>query len=334
MNVDNFFQQPNYRTLFQTQAWQDAWQSTWGAELDANKQLSRDAAGHYYRWCDHLKGVLPVNTIVPHGCSSSALRSVRSEYWRPAENVGQQLNDLLSSNTHQVLLPDVVLNAPVYHEVLERVRPFKQHVIVRNRSIAYSVNTAQSSFADYLKTLGSNTRLKFYNRRKRLGEKGIITLTNLWPDVDKFLSLINEFHSKRWGKPCFKGLNQEFIKALLPALEAEGHQIVLSALMVDDRPVSLLLDIQVDARIYNLQSGYLEDFQKGVSLGTLHFGYRIEEAFNDSTVDAYDFMAGEGKNTNYKEKLANQNCELGDLLVVKPYWLLWLYRLNEFKNRE
>lgn len=52
---------------------------------------------------------------------------------------------------------------------------------------------------------------------------------------------------------------------------------------------------------YNIQSGYKEDFDKKIALGSLHFGYLIEEFFYDNAVDQFDLLAGRGKSSNYKE---------------------------------
>src|SRR5690606_40849246 len=66
-----------------------------------------------------------------------------------------------------------------------------------------------------------------------------------------------------------------------------------------------VFDISYQGRKYNLQTGYQENFHKSISLGTLHFGYQIEAAFRDPDVAFYDFMAGKGKNSDYKKSLAN-----------------------------
>jgi hypothetical protein len=91
-----------------------------------------------------------------------------------------------------------------------------------------------------------------------------------------------------------------------------------------------VLDINVNGRVYNLQSGYLENFAKGISLGTLHFGYQIEAAFKSEKVGFYDFMAGNGKNSNYKASLANKTAQFNTVILVRNPILKMLYKIRKW----
>ncbi|AHI29926.1 hypothetical protein AU14_01120 [Marinobacter similis] len=80
--------------------------------------------------------------------------------------------------------------------------------------------------------------------------------------------------------------------------------------------------------MYNLQSGYSEDFHKKLALGSLHLGYCIEEAFRDPEVRLFDLLAGGGKHENYKIKLATNITPLISVMIVRGKLLKLLYRLK------
>ena len=331
---------PDRMTLFQTRAWQQAWQNSWPPTLMQDPQFKLVPAAGAYQVRHPLKGLIPVSSLVAFGCHAPLVGSMRSEYWHHLAPIGNQppsvegwLQRALPFIKHELLLPDVVLNSEDFPAIERFAAAHKLTVLQRNESIAYAVDSHNQSFANYLSVLGANTRLKLFNRRKRLAEMGAIRLVNMWPDSTGFIEQINAFHQIRWGSPCFNGMNRSFVEQLLPLLVADGHTVDLSALMIDDEVVSVLLDLTVDKRTYNLQGGFLQDRFKGISLGTLHFGYQIEKAFKDPGILAYDFMGGEGKNTNYKVKLATMSTQLVDLALVKSRWLALFYRLNEHKNR-
>jgi len=333
LKTDTFFIEDKVQTLFQTQAWHKAWLSSWQEYIDQLPNVSLIQNSGVYTVRHMLKGLIPVNSIIPIASQSSVVNSIRSEYWQPPSDDLEWIEQTILRNKSQVLFPDIAIDSVAYKKVVMSAKSNGQTCIVRNPATAYSVNTVEGTFEEYTSKLGSNTRLKLVNRRKRLASMGDISVENMWPDIDGFISCINDFHITRWGKPCFRGINKVMIENLLTLLDEEGHKVELSILKCDGEPVSALLDIVVDSRIYNLQSGFLEGYVKGVSLGTLHFGYNIERAFQSSNIAAYDFMAGNGKNSNYKEKIANQYCELAELTVVKPLWLKCFYKINDWKNR-
>jgi len=331
---------PDRMTLFQTTAWQQAWQNSWPPRLIQVPQFKPIPAAGAYQIRHPLKGLIPVSSLVPFGCHAPLVGSMRSEYWHHVAPIGKQapsvegwLERALPFIKHQLLLPDVVLDSEAFQAIERFATAHKLTLLQRNESIAYAVDSQHQSFANYLSVLGANTRLKLFNRRKRLAELGEIRLVNMWPDSTAFIEQIDVFHQMRWGRPCFSSSNRNFVEQLMTQLVADGHKVDLSGLMVDEEIVSVLLDLTVDQRTYNLQGGFLEDRFKGISLGTLHFGYQIEKAFLDTGVQVYDFMAGTGKHSNYKVKLGTMSTKLVDLALVKSHWLAVIYRLNEQKNR-
>ncbi|WP_320826526.1 GNAT family N-acetyltransferase [Reinekea sp.] len=330
---------PDRMTLFQTTAWQQAWQNSWLPTLQTPQFKLYPAAGAYQ--VRHvLKGLLRVSSLVPFGCHAPLVGSMRSEYWHHVAPIEKQtpsvegwLQRALPYIKDQLLLRDVALDSAAFQAIARFATAHNLALLQRDESIAYAVDSEHQSFANYLSILGANTRLKLFNRRKRFAQLGAIRVVNMWPDTRAFIEQINVFHLARWGRPCFSGTNRNFVEQLMTQLVADGHRVDLSALMLDEEIVSVLLDLTVEQRTYNLQGGFLEDRFKGISLGTLHFGYQIEKACVDQGVQVYDFMAGAGKHSNYKVKLGTMSTKLVDLALVKSPWLAVFYRLNEQKNR-
>lgn len=331
MKADTYFRQSNAITLFQTQAWRSAWIDTWLSKLTTTRQLQIDVEHEAYFAKHRIKKFLPVTSLIPFGQGGPGIKSIRSEYFHPNMQTSNWLTNLVLINKSEAILSDIPFDSPHLTSLKEIANKRGQSIFELERATAYSVDTENSSFQDYIGTLGSSTRLKLVNRRKRVEKEGTVQIENMWPNIEGFIELLNSFHLDRWQKPCYQGENLEFIKRLLIRLPEEGHGVNLSVLKLDEKPVSLLLDITVGERTYNLQGGFIESLIKGVSLGTLHFGYEIESAFKDSKIKTYDFMAGEGKNSNYKVKIANQSSELISIAVVKSPVLKILYSLK--KNR-
>lgn len=329
MKQDTFFLNQNYKTLFQTQAWQEAWLESWGSTISSNANLKLSKADGVLYEKFKLKKFIPILNIRPIGSSNYYINSITDEYWRPKnESINDYITDFLASKAQQLFLPKIVEKSITWQALLDSARKHQLYYTKKNLMRAYSVNTSELTFEDYLKKLSSSTRLKIFNRRKRLKEKGHF-IFGIWnKSIDEFIKILNTFHLQRWGAPCYEENNLDFIVKFLNKLILEGHEVFLSYISIDAKVVSVLLDIKIERRIYNLQSGYIEDFINGVSLGTLHLGFQIEQAFNNSDIDCYDFMGGNGKNSNYKEKIATQSVTMYDLIFVKPFWLKSLHKIN------
>lgn len=308
-------------TLFNTTTWNEAWLGTWGKYLEQTPSLLTGIGPLSYSMRSKLKGVLPIYSTAPVGFSNRDVQSVRREYGSWSKS---QLKRLLETAPHQLILGDVIVGSNSHKKIEALSSSLGYGIRTDSTARAYSVKTL-GQYQDYLKTLSSDTRLKLYNRRKRLKAVGNVTVENIWPDIDEFIHQLNRFHQARWGRPCYSGLNLAFIQCLLKGLAESGHWVDLSVLRVDGTSVSVALDIQIENRVYNFQSGYHENFVKGVSLGTLHFGYQIEKAFSNPDIEHYDFMAGLGKNNDYKKSLSTHYCDLVTLILIKPWWLKIVY---------
>ena len=81
---------------------------------------------------------------------------------------------------------------------------------------------------------------------------------------------------------------------------AEKNSLNFSIIMLDDVPISIQYNYVVNQRNYNIQAGFNESLHKKISLDICTLDMRSKPALNNN-YSAYDFLAGEGKNTQYKE---------------------------------
>lgn len=184
-------------------------------------------------------------------------------------------------------------------------------------------------FTDWLRDLGKNTRLKAYNRRTYLGERGELTFGGHQSAVDgDFFDCLNRFHETRWGKPVFDDDALRFHRLLIERLALCGGRAELTALRYKGQCVSVLYDVVVGEWRMNLQAGFVEEFDNKVSLGSLHLGYAVEAAFNEEPVHFYDLLAGSGKTHFYKSHFQGEMVEFSTFQVVRNPVLGFLYQMQ------
>lgn len=315
-----------FTSIFRTQAWISSWKKAWENYLQQQKFIYAD---DFYLIPLSVSG-LGISTLVPIGCGSRYLGSIRSEYFQAdLKNWSGQLKSL---GWQQLIIPDVDLQSDFYLQLQKYIHSENYDLLSRSVAIAYGVKTT-GNFSDYLSGLSQSARARLFNKRKKLTQIGRVKVENLWPDLDGFIKLLNNFHQQRWGKPCYQGENLNFIKIFLQRLIDEGGGVNLSVMTLDGEPVSVLLDMEYQGRVYNLQAGFVEKITNNIALGSLHFGYEIEAAFSNPSIHYYDFMAGQGKNTDYKAAFATDTQNLATLYVIKSKWLYWLYKVNDWLKR-
>src|SRR5690606_2264127 len=335
----DFFPASQQPGLFRSDAWLTAWHDTWGrhpALLMPEKTTSataQDLRHMILRVSSRRKKILSVVNAFPPGLSSSSTPSVRSEYFflereegDLADTIRRWLDAAQCYSWDQLYIADVLRSSLTYTLLLEEAQRRGLEVIHQNIESTYAIDLRHQGFEDYLQSRGKNTRLKLFNRRRNLAQLGKVEVNNIWPNRAGFFELLDQFHQARWGKPCYREGNRKFINRLLDNLDQEGHPVDFSVLTLAGKPLSAVFDISYQGRKYNLQTGYQENFHKSISLGTLHFGYQIEAAFRDPDVAFYDFMAGKGKNSDYKKCLANCSDEFATLLRVRSPLLRLYYR--------
>lgn len=193
---------------------------------------------------------------------------------------------------------------------------------------SFFVNT-NVSFDSYVKSLGKNTRLRLVNRRKILDTLGHVHFeSDVTGDIENQFKLLNHLHSKRWGKPVFQNERLLFNETVAKLMAQRGA-LSFSLISIDNNPVSIQYNYNTDGHKYNIQAGFDENIHKKIALGYLHFGYEIEHACANK-ITAYDFLAGDGKNTPYKKQLTESKIQIVNLQIIRKPIVKMLYRLYDY----
>lgn len=320
-------------SLFQTKAWQSAWWETWGQQKSFRliRKWDGKVSGLYesrYR----LKGLLPVRSLQFVGTSPRELRTPRTEY-------NTFCNGALSGTSLVSAMEKVLTRHPwteiVFNDLLGGSEELSALVtIAATHRWAFRINASDDgyavattgSFRDYIASLGASSRLRLFNRRKLLESLGTVHLENLWPcNPELFFQTLNQFHRARWDKNCVAGKSLEFHMKFLSRVEEEKGEPLLSVLRCNNEIVSVLYNVRYRGVVYNIQAGFDESFHKKLSLGSLHLGYAIEEAFSCPVTRRLDFLAGEGKNENYKSRFATESYQFISVMLVKSVLFRALY---------
>lgn len=336
--TDYFFPKEHQPGLFRSEPWLKAWLKSWGDHDSIIDKPSRNTEGegvnlrHVLLKIKVKRRCIPVVRAFPLGISNLDLPSIRSEYFfLPQDEVSPSsyIDAALKSRWDEFFIPDILRSSDLYNAIVKAAHERGLWPITVKTESTYAVDLAHRDFALYVDNLSKSTRLKLYNRRKILNSIGEVSIENVWPQREKFYEILNNFHQKRWGKDCFQGRNLVLINTLLDELSKQDDAVDLSVLKVNGRAVSVVFDIRFNRRQYNIQSGYMEHFDKRISLGTLHFGYQIEKAFASKNIDFYDFMAGSGKHSDYKKNLTNSQDQLISLLLVRNPYMKLAYKAQE-----
>ncbi|MEQ9546540.1 MAG: GNAT family N-acetyltransferase [Marinobacter sp.] len=320
-------------SLFQTKAWQSAWWETWGQQKSFRliRKWDGEVSGLYesrYR----LKGLLPVRSLQFVGTSHRELRTPRTEYntfCNGAHNGASlvaAMEQVLERHPWTEIVFNDLLGGSIEVSALVTIAATHRWAF---RIIAsddgYAVATTED-FRDYLAALGANSRRRLYNRRRFLESLGTVHLENLWPNSPElFFETLNRFHRARWDKDCVTDKSLEFHMKFLSRVEEEKGKPLLSVLRCNNKIVSVLYNVWYGGVVYNIQAGFEENFDKRLSLGSLHLGYAIEEAFNCPVTQKFDFLAGEGKNENYKSRFATESYQFISVMLVKSVLFRALY---------
>jgi len=205
----------------------------------------------------------------------------------------------------------------------------KTNYRVLNRDTGVIID-CQKPFKTYLALLSKNTRAKTYNARGKLlkfGNVVVETVSSKERVIFAFRQL-NLLHKVRWGKKCFDGEALEFhLKLSLSSLKNNG--LKLSMILLDGVVISVLYNVIVDGCEYNIQAGFNDKKFKGISLGSLHLGYAIEHAFNDSACNKFDLLAGFGMKSDYKKRFRGDTSLFRTIQFVRNPILKQLYALYE-----
>jgi len=318
--------------LFMNWLWQSSWWSVWGQALDLQLRC------YYIYRGSRLVGILPLFRV-----RRGRLKPLSDQFlgnaWRLAPSVRSEYIEPILARGEAPALRDFVRrwldSGPVWSSlVVPDHMGYMTHwpkTLVRQRDVGYRIVT-QGELGDYLNRLGKNTRLRAFNRQDylhrtypdaqwkcvELGEK----------KVKAFFSQLNEFHRARWGRPCFSREAIAFHCQII-LNRSKGLKPLLHTLEVDGQIRSVSYNLKVSGIMYNLQSGFDADFDRKLSLGTLHFGKLIGLCFEDPETLALDMLAGRGKRTDYKNHFQGELVRFYTVQFFPSSILFTAYRFME-----
>lgn len=331
----------NADPLFSSWEWLSTWWQIFGR--DKRRQFCGIAV---YRG-DRLVGLAPLYTrteLRARAMPVSSLQFVGCG-WRDAQCQISEYLDVLALSTERCEILDEMSraiaslrwnefavgfadrNSAVHHVA----RGIQEHERGYSRCIEPGVShqaDLSHGFDAYLKKIGQSSRRALWSLRHRLDDARIETFVSC-DAVSAFVDL-NDLHARRWGQAVFSGERLRFHTLLAQRMSDAMSRcsVVLSRISCKGQPVSLLYDIRAGDRQYNLQMGFDPNFDRRVSLGLLHLGYAMEHAAA-AGVKIYDFLAGPGKNTDYKRHLGQQRRELSSVQCVRGPILPRLYRWHD-----
>lgn len=317
--------------LFLSWQWMYTWWDTWAGDLGldlciltARREGELIGIAPLYLDSVRVRQYLPVRRLQFIGNAWQRTDTVRTEYlgFITASDISRELCDAFlafifdSLDWDEFVICDLSgltdTSVALHGFCRDRKRP------VFHTDIDFGIRIpVQGDFADYLKTMGKNTRLKFYNRRTYLDKLATHSIEYATPGtLDTHFSALNLFHRERWGADCFAGKSIEFHRNLLGRL-GPSQKMLFSTLFIDNEPVSTSYNISAGDTVYNVQAGFYENYDKKLSLGTLHMGYAVENAFKSAHVKYFDLLAGNGKNEFYKQKYPGERMAYCTLIATR-----------------
>ena len=340
-------QMSNADPLFMSWHWQFGWWQQWREDIGAELRLFSAWHG------DRLVGLMPLylckakirfismSRLQFIGNNWAQKSTVRSEYLQPIadrdyeNDVVDVFVDNICSQTdwHEFVLCDLLDEGRLAKYLRKRLNYRSICAVRRDQDHGFCIRLAYS-YSEYLKTLGRNTRLKLHNRRK--------LATAVDNDFkycseasgggesyrEKFFSQLNNFHCDRWGKPAFKQDARSFHMAFMRSIESDKNYCPeLSEIRAGLKTLSVLYNLGVGDRVYNLQAGYDEQWHNKIALGTLHLGYSIERAFTEQ-YQYFDLLLGRGKSSDYKSKFSGELVNTSTWIYSRTFWIKWIYGIR------
>lgn len=190
------------------------------------------------------------------------------------------------------------------------------HVRIASREKSYQADLSEG-FAAYAAALGASTRRSMINLRSRLEHKGALRLVqaNSSEEALQMLDDLNRLHAHRWGKPAFSGAALAFHRELI-TLWMPKRRIVLTSLFAGTHCISASYDLRVGTRQFNIQLGFNPAYAPRASPGLIHLGFAMEQAASEG-VTIYDFLAGQGRKSDYKKHLASRSQDVCTIQALR-----------------
>jgi len=323
------------------------WQSLWWRQWSENRGYSLYLLGAYtednklvglaplYKTKKQLHPLYQFTQIQFIGSSWSSGDTVRTEY------LDFIVNRLFSDEVRKAFLGYLnsddswgqIIFSDLVRKSLTRKLLAQKHLLSSCYTREVHTDTGividvSNSFTEYLSGMGRNTRYNAFNQRKNLDLLGTVRFDATPGNIDAFLNRLNYLHTIRWGKECFPKESLEFHTRLATVFSKTG-KLKLSIISQSNKTISVLYNIRVGHREYNIQAGFDSDVDRKLSPGFLHLGYAIESAFNSDDITEFDLLAGSGKNTFYKSHLGSKKVGFSTLQINRAAYLKCLYILYD-----
>lgn len=176
-------------------------------------------------------------------------------------------------------------------------------------------------YAGWRDGLSSNTRRRAVAQRNRLADANVDSVER--GGFAAFVADLNTLHQRRWDKPIYSERRQSFHTQLLTMLPEDA--LAASVLRDGDTRLSLLYNLRLQGREYNLQSAFDTESAQRVSPGYLHLGYAIERAAA-AGMAYFDMLGGDGKTRAYKADLGAAGVDMWGYQLLRSPKLKVLYR--------
>lgn len=334
--------------IFLGPAWLSSWWDSWGEKqddieaiilivLDASNRLMGIAP--LYSSLDRIRGFKKVKRIQFIGSNFRKSGVTRTEYidFILDQECRDHCLDLLLCHLFDQIQFDEFVIADIRDSSFTNraIDQFASRPSLHIRRVDHDTGTRlqlEGDFQTYLSKLGKSTRLRIFNRRKILTSLGHIEIIRYESGgIGQGFDNLNQLFEKRWGHPALNDSQLEFQTILVSRLQPHARP-QMTGILLDGVCISMLFNIRTENVEYNFLSGFQTDIHPKISLGMLHFGYAIEQAYSDG-IREFDFLLGPGKQSNYKRHFGGQTVQAHTVQLVCNPLLGIMYRLNDFLSK-
>lgn len=338
--------------LFLSWQWMSTWWDTFSnpcmelkiVVIESKSSGELYAIAPLYTQKVQLKKLLKLNRIQFIGHSWNGPPTMRTELLefivdkKDASPLVKRLCEYIEKKIRwdEFALKDTIRSSETFRQIENVVKSSNCALRVRDEYINYHLNP-KDCFSNYLSGLSGNTRRSLFNKRRKLEELGEIQFSpNGFTEFEEGYTKLDELHKKRWGNPIFFQEGQEFFRRFSVNNNGAFH-LDFSVIKCDKNIISIQFNINTSKQRYNIQAGFDPDLSKQLALGSLHFGYEIENCYAKQ-IDRYHFLAGQGKQSDYKASLTSDGIDIIDCLIVKGLIYKSLYiiydKISSFLKNE
>jgi hypothetical protein len=185
--------------------------------------------------------------------------------------------------------------------------------------------------ARYWASRSANERRATLGKRRLAASLGVEYSSGGRADSASLRTLF-ALHERRWHGKGLAPRQHRFL-LLLAERWTEDVTMRVSVLRAGGDTISASLNLDSRGVVYNLQGGFVPEWDRRLSLGKLHLGHEISAAFSDPDIVALDLLPGTGMKTDYKAGLATCRTAAHTLWVLRSRRASILQRLGAVRDR-